>query len=140
MKIRASLLLGKDHDFFFYNRHGNAFDSSSAIAKYLGDIFEREVSIRASTTALRHSIVTYFNSLEESKDTSIRKSLALLMKHSVRYQESVYNDQSNDEKVKPARLVIRKKSAQDVFRDVSDVDSKNSNSSNDEILEMMNLS
>ena len=132
LKIRASLLLGKGHDFFFCNRHGNAFDSSSAIANYLGNIFEREVSIRASTTALRHSIVTYFNSLEESKDTSIRKSLALLMKHSVRYQESVYNDQSNDEKVKPARLVIRKKIAQDVFGNVSDVDSENSNSSNDE--------
>ena len=132
LKIRVSLLLGKDHDYFFCNRHGSAFDGSSAIAKYLGDIFEREVSIRASTTALRHSIVTYFNSLDESKDTSIRKSLALLMKHSVRYQESVYNDQSNDEKVKPARLVIRNKIAQNIFGEVSDIDSKNSNSSNDE--------
>ena len=129
LRIRSSLLGGKDHDFFFCNRHGGPFDSSGSFAKYLGDIFEREISIRASTTALRHSIITYFNSLDDAKDSSIRKSLALLMKHSVRYQESVYNDQSNDEKVRPARLMIRNKIAKDVFGNVSDVEGENSNTS-----------
>ncbi len=121
LKVRTSLLLGKNHDYFFCNRHGDPFASSGTIAKYLGDIFEREVSIRASTTTLRHSIVTYFNSLEDSNDISIRKSLAFLMKHSVRYQESVYNDQTSDERTKAARQVIREKIAQNVFGDIGDI-------------------
>ena len=129
LRIRSSLLGGKDHDFFFCNRHGGPFDSSGCFAKYLGNIFEREISIRASTTALWHSIIAYFNSLDDAKDISIRKSLALLMKHSVRDQESVYNDQSNDEKVRPARSMIRNKIAQDVFGNVSDVEGENSNTS-----------
>ena len=70
-----------------------------------------------------HSIITYFNSLDDAKDSSIRKSLALLMKHSVRYQES------NDKKVCPARLMIRNKIAQDVFSNVSDVGGENLNNS-----------
>ena len=129
LRIRSSLLGGKGHDFFFCNRHGGPFDSSGSFMKYLGDMFELEISIRASTTALRHSIITYFNSLDDAKDSSIRNSLALLMKHSVRYQESVYNDQSNDEKVRPARLMIRNKIAKDVFGNVSDVEGENSNTS-----------
>ena len=120
LKIRPTLLCGNDNDFFFWNRHGRSFDSSAAIAKYFNDIFEREVSIQASTTALRHAIITYFSTLNESKDGSIRQSLALLMKHSVRYQETVYNDQTNAEKVKPAREFIRKKIAASIFGHDSD--------------------
>ena len=77
-------------------------------------------------TALRHSIITYFNSLDDGKDSSIRKSL---VKHSVRYQESVYNEQSNDER--PDCLMIRNKIAQNVFGNVSDVEGENSNDSDD---------
>ena len=44
------------------------------------------------------------------------------MKHSVRYQEQVYNDQSTDEIVKPAREILRTKIATDVFG--HDFDSK----------------
>ena len=106
LKIRLSLLCSQHHDCFFCNKRGLPFDSSAPIAKYFGDIFQREVSIRASTTALRHSIVTYFSSLEE-----VRKGLALLMKHSVRYQEQVYNDQSTNKIVKPAREILRTKIA-----------------------------
>ena len=65
--------------------------------------------------------------MDDAKDSSIRKSLALLMKHSVRYQESVYNEQRKDEKVRPARPKIRNKIAQDVFGNVSDVEGENSN-------------
>ena len=130
LKIRLSLLCGQDHDFFFCNKRGLPFDCSASIAKYFGDIFQREVSIRASTTALRHSIVTYFSSLEESKDISIRKSLALLMKHSVRYQEQVYNDQSTNEIVKPAREILRTKIASNVFD--NDFDNKESSSSEED--------
>ena len=43
LRVRSSLLGGKDHDFFFCNRHGGSFDSSGSFAKYLGDIFEREL-------------------------------------------------------------------------------------------------
>lgn len=115
LSARPSLLLGKSHDFFFCNRNGTPFQCSSSIAKYLGDIFEREVKIRASTNALRHAIITYFTSLDEASDSEMRKSLALLMKTSVRYQESVYTDLSHFEQTRKGRDLMRTKIASDVF-------------------------
>ena len=118
---RRSLLLGKSHDFFFVNHNGAAFPTSSAIAKYIGNVFQTEVSIRASTTALRHALVTYFCSIDESNDVNVRKSLASLMKHSMRYQEQVYNDQSHQEKTEAGRNLLRTKIAPSIFGDKDDV-------------------
>lgn len=127
---RPTLMLGKSHDFFFLNAYGEPFRSSSSIAKYIGDIFEREVSIRASTTALRHAIVTYFSSIDESKDSNVRKSLAVLMRHSIRYQELVYNDQTFDEKTKAGRNLLRDKIAANVFGAREEFTGENDESAN----------
>jgi hypothetical protein len=94
LKNQISLLVGKTHNYFFVSYRGEAFSSSSPFSKYVSDIFQREVSITAGTTALRHAILTYFNSFDESKDESLRESLATLMKHSVRYQKTIYDDRS----------------------------------------------
>ena len=138
VQARHTLMLGNSHDYFFCNKYGHPFACSSAIAKYLQDIFEREVSIRASTTAMRHAIVTYFNSIDESKDVNLRKSLAALMKHSVRYQETVYCDQTHDEKTKAGRSLMRDSLAADVFGERDDIadmsaESSDGNSSDDEL-------
>ncbi|XP_028394270.1 uncharacterized protein LOC114545159 [Dendronephthya gigantea] len=137
-KARPSLLLGKSHDFFFLNKRGAPFDSSSSIARYIGDIFMREVSIRASTNALRHAIITYFSTLDDSKDINVRKSLALLMKHSVRYQESTYNDLTHHEKTQKGREVIREKIASNIFGEADFIalpdESDCQNDSGDELL------
>lgn len=131
VKARPTLMLGKSHGFFFLSAYGEAFQSSSSIAKYIGDIFHREVSIRASTTALRHALVTYFSTIDESKDSNVRKSLAVLMRHSIRYQELVYNDQTFDEKTKAGRKLLRDKIAANVFGARDEFISENDESGND---------
>jgi hypothetical protein len=116
LNTRPSLLCAHNHDFFFCNKRGLPFDSSASIAKYLGEIFQCKVS-----NSCQHDSPKAFNrhifleNLDESKDVSMQKSLALLTKHSVRYQEQVYNDQTTDEIVKLAREVLHTKIAADVF-------------------------
>ena len=113
--VRPTLLQAKSHNYFFVNTSGDPFKNSSSLCVYLGNLFEREVSVRVSTTSLRHAIVTYFQSLEESKDIQIRESLATLMKHSPRYQQQVYDDTTQQQKTKKARDVLRNKLAPDIF-------------------------
>ena len=67
-------------------------------------------------------------SIDESKDVSVRESLAALMKHSVRYQKTVYNDTTQDERTRKGRDLLRNKLTAGVFGDVKD-DSPHSASS-----------
>jgi hypothetical protein len=60
---------------------------SSSFAKYLANMFEKEVNIRAGTTKLRHAVVTHIMSLPESESLKLRKSLAILMRHSLKHQQ-----------------------------------------------------
>ena len=107
-KHRPGLLLGKAHDYVFFNKNGDPFLGSGSISKYLGDLFEREVRLRASTTKMRHAIVTYFMSLPESQNLKLRESLASLLKHSVRHQQNTYNDQQRQERTGIGRSFMRK--------------------------------
>ena len=95
-KKRSLLLSGNSHDYFFVSYKGAAFASSSSFSKYIGDLFEREVAVRAGTTALRHAVLTYFNSLDEFNDQRLRKGLATLMKHTVKYQKTGYDDRCDE--------------------------------------------
>ena len=112
---RPSLLQAKSHAYFFLNYTGEPFRDSSSLCKHLGDLFDREVCIRVSTNVLRHSIVTYFKTLEDSEDLKIRESLARLMKHSLRYQQDTYDDTTAQQKTQPARELLRRKMAADIF-------------------------
>ena len=73
------------------------------------------MSIRVSTNSLRHSIVSYFQSLEESKDIKVKESLATLMKHSLRYQDHTYNDATQHEKTAKGRKLLRTTLAPNIF-------------------------
>ena len=84
---RASLLQAKSHAHFFLscsgepfnlNCSGEPFKDSASLCKYLGDLIGREVSIRVSTNALKHSIVTYFNTLEDYKNYTAWKNYTAL--------------------------------------------------------------
>ena len=117
LKKRHLLLLGKTHEYFFTSYKGDPFLSSGAFSKYVADLFEREVSVRAGTTALRHAVVTYFNSLDDSKDKSLRESLAVLMKHSVRYQRGIYDDRCHEERTELGRKFMREKISDGIFQE-----------------------
>ena len=60
LKKQISLLIGKTQNYSFVSYRGEAFLSSAPFSKYVSDIFQCEVSIRAGMTALRHAILTYF--------------------------------------------------------------------------------
>lgn len=107
-KYRPTLLLGKNHKYFFVNKIGDAFLSSAAFSKYISDLFDREIGIRASTNKMRHAICTHFMSLPESQNQKLRESLAALLKHSVRHQQDTYNDQRRHERVQMSRSFMRK--------------------------------
>ena len=104
---RPALLLGHDHRYFFCNKTGDAFLGNGSLSKYLGDLFERECAIRASTTKMRHAIVTHFMNLPDSENIKLRESLASLMKHSVRHQQNTYNDQRRQSRVEMGRKFMR---------------------------------
>jgi hypothetical protein len=115
LKKQVSLLIGKSQNYSFVSYRSEAFLSSAPFSKYVSDIFQCEVSIRAGTTALRHAILTYFNLRDESKDESLRESFVTLMKHSVRYQKTSYDDQSYEERTKLGRKFMHKKISNGVF-------------------------
>ena len=105
---RPRLLLGQSHDYLFLNARGHPFLSTSAVSKYIGDIFEREVQVRASVNKMRHAIVTYFMSIPDSENLKLRESLACLLKHSVRHQQQTYNDLRRQDRVEIGRKFMRK--------------------------------
>ena len=117
LRKRARLLLGNSHNYFFVSYKGEPFVSTGSFSNYIGGIFEREVHIRVGTTALRHAILTYFNSLEESNDQRLRESLATLMKHTVRYQKTVYDDRSHEERTQLGRQFLREKISDGIFQE-----------------------
>jgi hypothetical protein len=91
IRKRADLLCGKSHSFMFMTATGLAFTSSS-FTLYLGDLFEREVHVRAGTTRLRHALVMHVLSLPEAESLQLRESLAVLMRHSLKYKQMTYCD------------------------------------------------
>ena len=81
----------------FMTATGLAFTSSS-FTLYLGDLFEREVHVRAGTTRLRHALVTHVLSLPEAESLRLHESLAVLMCHSLKHQQTTYCDISRQDR------------------------------------------
>ena len=81
----------------FMTATGLAFTSSSFML-YLGDLFEKEVHVRAGTTRLRHALVTHVLSLPEAESLRLRESLAVLMRHSSKHQQTTYCDISRQDR------------------------------------------
>ena len=104
---RTELLCGKSHSFMFVTVTGLAFTSPS-FTLYLGDLFEREVHIRAGTTKLRHALVTHVLSLPEGESLRLRESLAVLMRHSLKHQQTTYCDISRQDRTSLSRDLVNR--------------------------------
>ena len=102
---RQNLLSGKSHSFMFMTVTGLPF-SSSSFTSYLSGLFEKEVSIRAGTTKLRHALVTHVLSLPEAESLRLRESLAELMRHSLKHQQQTYCDISCQERALLSRSLV----------------------------------
>ena len=102
---RQDLLSGKSHSFMFMTVTGLPF-SSSSFTSYLSGLFEKEVSIRAGTTKLRHALVTHILSLPEAESLRLRESLAELMRHSLKHQQQTYCDISRQERTSLSRSLV----------------------------------
>lgn len=87
-KSRKRILMENSHDFLFVKNNGQPFNLSSEFSYYLSCVFGR-YGRRLTTGDLRHALVTY---VLEHPDTNeeLRKSLASLMKHSIKHQENTY--------------------------------------------------
>ena len=107
IRKRDDLLCGKSHSFMFMTATGLAF-TSSTFTSYLGNLFEREVRIRAGTTKLRHALVTHVLSLPESESLRLRESLAVLMRHSLKHQQVTYCDISRQDRTSLSRDLLNK--------------------------------
>ena len=75
---RQDLLSGKSHSFMFMIVTGLP-SSSSSFTAYVSGLFQKEVSIRAGTTKLRHALVPHVLSLPEVKSLRLRESLVELI-------------------------------------------------------------
>ena len=76
------------HDLLFMKTNGEPFNLSSEFSYYLGCVFGR-YGRQLTTVDLRRSLVTFVLEHEKANE-ELRKSLASLMKHSVRHQENTY--------------------------------------------------
>ena len=90
-KLRPLLLCGKEHDLFFVNQRGDPF-SQASFGNYITALFERYFNLKLTTGDIRKAVVSYFLTLPESSDYSLRESFATLMKHSVRTQKRYYDE------------------------------------------------
>lgn len=122
---RSSLLRGEYHPFMFMTVTGLAFTSPS-FTGYLGDLFQREVNVRAGTTKLRHALVTYVLSLPQAESLRLRESLAVLMRHSLRHQQVTYCDISRQDKTSLSRDLVNKTVEQVATETVTEPDVRSS--------------
>ena len=77
---RQDLLSGKSHSFMFMTVTGLPF-SSSSFTSYLSGLFEKEVSIRAGTTKLRHALVTLYYNLSIFQNHCIIIAFLIILIH-----------------------------------------------------------
>lgn len=114
VNVRIELLTAKPHDFMFFGKKGAPFTPSS-LSVYMASIFQRETGVHATTTKLRHALVTHVMSLPESESLRLRESLATLMRHSLKQQQMTYCDISRQEKTLMSRQLLNKSIEQATF-------------------------
>ena len=88
-KFRSKLLLSKQHQYLFMKASGDPFLTSSEFSIYLGNAFEKYGSERITCNDIRKALVTFVLD-QQSTTPELKKSLASLMKHGIKYQENVY--------------------------------------------------
>lgn len=88
-KYRRRLLLSRNHPYLFMKASGDPFSTSSEFSVYLGNVFQKYGSQHITCNDIRKALVTFILD-QQSTTPGLKKSLASLMKHGVRYQENVY--------------------------------------------------
>ena len=87
-KYRSKLLLSKQQ-YLFMKASGDPFLTSSEFSIYLGNAFEKYGSKCIICNDIRKALVTFVLD-QQSTTPELKKSLASLMKHGIKYQENVY--------------------------------------------------
>ena len=85
----SKLLLLKQHQYLFMKASGDPFLTSSEFSIYLGNAFEKYGSKHITCNDIRKALVTFVLD-QQSTTPDLKKSLASLMKHGIKYQENVY--------------------------------------------------
>ena len=106
-RVERLLKAGNEHDYVFFGKQGKPFTAPS-LCVYMASVFKREIGVHATTTKLRHALVTHVMSLPESESLRLRESLATLMRHSLKYQQVTYCDRSRAEKTSLSRNLLNK--------------------------------
>ena len=86
---RSKLLPSKQHQYLFMKASGDPFLTSSEFSIYLGNAFEKYGSKCITCNDIQKALVTFVLD-QQSITPELKKSLASLMKHGIKYQENVY--------------------------------------------------
>ena len=86
-KMRLQLILGKVHNYFVVPQR--SIHNKLVFSLYSAS-FEKHFSMKVSTYSLRKAVLNYFLSLPGASDFALRKSLAAVVKHSLRTQKCFF--------------------------------------------------
>ena len=95
---RPRLLSEDKHDYFFVNKRGTQFKTSSSFSRYLSLIFQEHLGFPCAINEMRHALVEHFRSSPESSDVKLAESLARVCKHSLRTQIQIYDRRTEPER------------------------------------------
>jgi len=95
---RPRLLSEDKHDYFFVNKRGTQFKTSSSFSHYLSLIFQEHLGFPCAINEMRHALVEHFRSSPESSDVRLAESLARVCKHSLRTQINIYDRRTESER------------------------------------------
>ena len=96
------------HDYFFVNKRGMPFRSSSSFSLYLSTIFKRNLGLPCGINEMRHALVEHFRSSPESSDARLAEFLARVCKHTLRTQISIYDRRTQQERTSQALRYLGK--------------------------------
>ncbi|KAI8820030.1 uncharacterized protein EV422DRAFT_95895 [Fimicolochytrium jonesii] len=84
---------GKPHGFLFCKRNGDSFEDARDWTAYISGIVEQRSGIsNIGPNALRHAFATFIESSDGEDQQRLRESASSAMRHTVRMQQSVYNN------------------------------------------------
>ena len=95
---RPRLLSEDQHDYFFVNKRGTQFKTSSSFSHYLSLVFQEHLGFPCAINDMRHALVEHFRASPESSDVKLAESLARVCKHSLRTQVKIYDRRTESER------------------------------------------
>ena len=102
-------------DYFFVNKRGMPFRSSSSFSLYLSTIFKRNLGLPCGINEMRHALVEHFRSSPESSDARLAESLARVCKHTLTTQINIYDRRTQQERTSQALRYLGKSALNSIF-------------------------